>query len=140
MALMKTTTLLQGAIVLSDDDVRAIVSLLTSTMIDRARYIHYSWVNEINTENGFDFIIVANVEHISMLRKHYAGHSRPVPPIVHFVRRQQLEELNYAADFPGLTIYPIEYSVLDDSDSTLKYDSFFQAIQALEKAKQGEPS
>jgi hypothetical protein len=130
---------LYGASVISDDDVRAIISLLTMTMKDRTAYVHVPWINELTPEDHFDFIIVANLEHISMVRKHYVTHMLTPPPIIHFVRPAQREEIDYESAFPTLKIFPIEYAPLDDTDKTIQYDSFYQALSELEKAKTGQP-
>ncbi len=128
---MTHTNKLQGGVVVSEEKRSyGVVELLAHHVRDRIELIYYVHPYEIDI-NRHRFIIVFSVQDLALVVKTYYLKSAPVPMIIHIDEPGVLSRIDYAAQFPGVEIAPIEQANLTDKDGTLKISLFQEIIESL---------
>jgi len=123
--------LLGGVISRGNEDITAIMSLLSHRLRDKLDYVGYDSVSAIDRHRDHDFLVITDLEIIREAINYFRVQNRPIPLIIHLIYSHEITPLNYFKEFPHVDIAPILQAPLDTPDTTLQIHLFVQIINRL---------
>ncbi len=123
--------LLGGVISKGNEDVAAIMSLLSHRLRDKLDYVGYHSVSAIDRHRHHDFLVITDVHVIREAIHYFRQLHRQIPLIIHLIYSHEITPLNYFKEFPQVDIAPILQAPLDTPDTTLQIHLFDQIIARL---------
>ena len=123
--------LLGGVISKGNEDIAAIMSLLSHRLRDKLDYVGYDSVSAIDRHRSHDFLVITDVDVIREAVGYFRLLNRPTPLIIHLIYSHEITPLNYFKEFPMVNIAPILQAPLDTPDTTLQIHLFDQIIARL---------
>jgi hypothetical protein len=110
-------------------DMEAIVMLLSLRIRGKIEYKSYPHANALDYTQQYDFVMVGSDEALESIVRMYRSHNQEPPLIIHLTLPDSIPD--YASLYPTLQIIPIQQANLDVMDKTLEYDYFHTVVEQL---------
>ena len=127
--------MINGAVVnLGNDDLMAIVALLSQRTSNEVNYIYYPTHHDIDPRRHHDFIIVGSREAIMGTVRRYRRARQPVPHLVHVIygNAAEADTVDTISELPGVSISTLCQASLDNPRETLQISLFEDIIAAIQ--------
>ena len=130
----------RGAVVVSTGHhTHGLIELLAAPVRDQIELIYYPHPYQIETESGYDLVIVLSLDDLRNVIKFYDVKRCALPLIVHVDSPEVLHDMRHDILFPGVRVLKIPQVGLDaEPGVTLEVNLFAQVLDLLQNNREEE--